>query len=64
MLSPASRKGDGGGGGSGGGGGGGTDTATSSGSVFEDDASALDESADKGILGPADDIKILNMSEK
>lgn len=40
----------------GGGGGGGAANAASSDSVFEDDAEALDEAADKGILGPIDDL--------
>lgn len=38
--------------GGGGGGGGGTATGISSDSVCEDDAEALDDAEDKGILGP------------
>lgn len=40
--------------GGGGGGGGGTGKATSSDSVFEDDATSLEDVADKGIRGPTD----------
>lgn len=42
----------------GGGGGGGTVNTSSSNSVPEDDAPALDEAPDKGILGPIDDLNI------
>lgn len=48
------------GGGGGGGGGGGTANISSSNSVCEDDAPALDEAPDKGILGPAVQQKTLN----
>lgn len=57
-TAPSAELASGSGGSGGGGGGGGTANTSSSVSVAEDDAPALDEAPDKGILGPIDDLNI------